>query len=170
MCASMFPWRRATFCGCSKRTASLGAAGWNKFIGKFQPTIARPWTQMAAGNVRGGLAALDRLELDQGRPVELSGKGRGGLICGLRITGRNLDRCLAVSFTWEENHRFTDSIRSGLKERGVLPAEGTRLTVHESLRWTNQQKKDWRRYEPGQVVTFAPSANRPGRLRKSRAR
>ena len=33
--------------------------------------------------------------------------------------------------------------------------------VHESLRWTDQQKKDWRRYEPGQVVTFAPSANRP---------
>ena len=72
-----------------------------------------------------------------------------------------MDRCLAVSFTWEENHRFTDAIRSGLKERGVLPAEGTQLSVHESLRWTDQQKKDWRRYEPGQVVTFAPSANRP---------
>jgi len=43
----------------------------------------------------------------------------------------------------------------------VLPAEGTRLTVHESLRWTNQQKRDWQRYEPGQVVTFAPARNRP---------
>jgi hypothetical protein len=31
----------------------------------------------------------------------------------LRLTdqGRNLDRCLAVSFTWDENHRFTDSIQ-----------------------------------------------------------
>jgi hypothetical protein len=66
-----------------------------------------------------------------------------------------------VSFSWEENHRFTDSIRKGLKERGVLPPEGTRLTVHESLRWTNQQKRDWQRYDPGQVVTFAPSSNRP---------
>jgi hypothetical protein len=72
-----------------------------------------------------------------------------------------LDRGLAVSFTWEENHRFTNAIRSGLKERGVLPAEGTCLPVHESLRWTDQQKKDWRRYEPGQVITFSPSANRP---------
>jgi hypothetical protein len=81
----------------------------------------------------------------------------------LRLTddGKQLDRCMAVSFTWEENHRFTDAIRSGLKERGVLPAEGTRLSVHEPLRWTSQQKKDWRRYEPGQVVTFAPSAHRP---------
>jgi hypothetical protein len=68
---------------------------------------------------------------------------------------------LAVSFTWDENHRFTDSIRKGLKERGVLPVEGTRLQVHESLRWTNQQKRDWQRYEPGQVVTFAPERNRP---------
>jgi hypothetical protein len=66
-----------------------------------------------------------------------------------------------VSFTWDENHRFTDSIRKGLKERGVLSSEGTRLEVHESLRWTNQQKRQWQRYEPGQVVTFAPDRNRP---------
>jgi hypothetical protein len=67
----------------------------------------------------------------------------------LRLTdqGRNLDRCLAVSFTWGENHRFTESIRKGLKELGVLPAEGTRLQVHESLRWTNQQKGNGQRYE-----------------------
>jgi len=43
----------------------------------------------------------------------------------------------------------------------VLPPKGTRLTVHESLRWTNQQKGNWQRYEPGQVVTFAPERNRP---------
>ena len=51
-------------------------------------------------------------------------------------------------------------IRNGLKERGVLPAEGTCLTVNESLRWTNQQKRDSRRYEPGQFVTFVPASNR----------
>ena len=41
----------------------------------------------------------------------------------LRLTdqGRNLDRCLAVSLTWEENHRFTDSIREGLNEMGRAP-------------------------------------------------
>ncbi len=43
----------------------------------------------------------------------------------------------------------------------MLPAEGTRLTVHESLRWTNQQKRGWQRYEPGQVITFAPARDRP---------
>ena len=59
-----------------------------------------------------------------------------------------------------KNHRFTDSIRNGLKERGVLQAEGTCLTVTESLRWTNQQKRDWRRYQSGQVITVAPASNR----------
>ena len=80
----------------------------------------------------------------------------------IRLTqqGRDLERCLAVSFTWDENHRFTESIRNGLREQGILPAEATHLTVHESLRWTNQQKGNWQRYEPGQVVTFAPSSNR----------
>ena len=117
-------------------------------------------TQMAAGNVRQGLEGLDRMNwIKEGKSDYLE-KAAADF---LRLTdqGRNLDRCLAVSFTWEENHRFTDSIRKGLKERGVLPGEGTRLEVHESLGWTNQQKGNWQRYEPGQVVTFAPERNRP---------
>ena len=57
--------------------------------------------------------------------------------------------------------RFSDSIRKGLKERGVLPAAGKSLEVHESLRWTNQQKRQWQHYQTGQVVIFAPGRNRP---------
>ena len=117
-------------------------------------------TQMAAGNVRQGLEGLDRMNWIKEGQSDYLEKAAADF---LRLTdqGRHLDRCLAVSFTWEENHRFTDSIRKGLKESGVLPAEGTRLEVHESLRWTNQQKRQWQRYEPGQVVTFAPGRNRP---------
>jgi hypothetical protein len=114
---------------------------------------------MAAGNVRQGLDRLDRMNWIKEGQADYLQKAATDF---LRLTdqGRHLDRCLAVSFTWEENRRFTDSIRRGLKERGVLPAEGTRLEVHESLRWTNQQKRQWQRYEPGQVVTFAPGRNR----------
>ena len=117
-------------------------------------------TQMAAGNVRQGLEGLDRMNWIKEGQADYLEKAATDF---LRLTdqGRHLDRCLAVSFTWDENHRFTDSIRKGLKERGVLPAEGTRLEVHESLRWTNQQKGNWQRYEPGQVVIFAPGRNRP---------
>lgn len=117
-------------------------------------------TQMAMGDVRGGLEKLDHLNgIREGQSNYLEHAAADYL----RLTdqGRNLDRCLAVSFSWEENHRLTHSIRNGLKESGVLPSEGAHLVVHESLRWTNQQKRDWRRYEPGQVVTFAPAPNRP---------
>jgi hypothetical protein len=101
---------------------------------------------MAAGNVREGLEGLDRMNCIKEGQSDYLEKAAADF---LRLTdqGRNLDRCLAVSFTWGENHRFTESIRKGLKELGVLPAEGTRLQVHESLRWTNQQKGNGQRYE-----------------------
>lgn len=117
-------------------------------------------TQMAAGDVRQGLERLDKMNWIREGQADYLEKAATDF---LRLTdqGRHLDHCLAVSFTWDENHRFTDSIRKGLKERGVLPGEGTRLEVHESLRWTNQQKSNWQRYEPGQVVIFAPGRDRP---------
>lgn len=117
-------------------------------------------TQMAAGDVRSGLQALDRIGwIKEGQSRYLENAAADYL----RLTdhGKALDRCIALSFTWEENHRFTEAIRNGLKKRGVLPADGTPVTVHESLRWTNHQKRDWRRYEPGQVIDFVPSAHRP---------
>ncbi|MGA7215809.1 MAG: AAA family ATPase, partial [Terrimicrobiaceae bacterium] len=117
-------------------------------------------TQMAEGKVREGLQQLDRLHwIQEGQSNYLDHAAADFL----RLTdqGRALDRCLAVSFSWEENHRLTDSIRKGLKECGALPREGMRLEVHESLRWTTQQKRDRQRYEPGQVVIFAPARERP---------
>ncbi|HEY5892339.1 MAG TPA: hypothetical protein VIT91_03830 [Chthoniobacterales bacterium] len=94
--------------------------------------------QMATGDVRAGLEELDRLDwIKECRSNYLEHAAADYL----RLThqGRNLDYCLAVSFTWEENHRFTESIRKGLKEGGVLPIEGTPVTVYESLRWTNHK-------------------------------
>ncbi len=120
-------------------------------------------SQMAEGDTRGGLLALDRMgRIKEGQSDYL----RQAAADYLRLTeqGKALDRCVAVSFTWDENHRFTEAIREGLKKEGVLPVEGTKVTVHESLRWTNQQKQDWRRYEAGQVIEFAPSAHRPAQF------
>lgn len=59
----------------------------------------------------------------------------------------------SVWFTGD-NPWFTDSIREDLKERSPLPAEGTHIEIHESLRWTNEQKQQWQRYEPRRVVTI----------------
>ena len=67
--------------------------------------------------------------------------------------GTQLDRCIAVTPTWEENHRFTVAIRLALRERRLL-TEGRQLIVHDSLQWTVQQKATTSSYQPGMVVTF----------------
>jgi len=116
-------------------------------------------TEMANGNIRGGLKALDRMSwIKEGQADYL----RRAAADYLRLTCPGKDSCIAVSFTWEENHRFTEAIREGMKESGALPRQGDSFTVHESLRWTNQQKRDCRRYEPGQVVAFVPGSGRSG--------
>lgn len=74
----------------------------------------------------------------------------------LRLTrgGTDLERYLAVAPTWAENHRLTESIRSGLQERGLLESAGAEFTVHDSLQWTTQQERNARNYRAGQVVIF----------------
>jgi hypothetical protein len=109
--------------------------------------------RMAAGDARGGLSALNDLGwVKEGRADYL----QGAVDDYLRLTndGKVLDRCLVVAPTWEENHRLTDSIRAGLQARGALAGAATAFSVHDSLRWTNQQKRNVRNYAPGQVVTF----------------
>jgi conjugative relaxase-like TrwC/TraI family protein len=111
---------------------------------------------LSSGAARDGLAALDKLGwVHEGRGNYL--KDAAAAYLHLTNEGRNLDRCLAVSPTWEENRHLTQEIRSGLKERDLLPKEDTACTVHDSLRWTVQQRGNWRNYQRGQVVTLTKS-------------
>jgi conjugative relaxase-like TrwC/TraI family protein len=111
---------------------------------------------LSSGAARDGLAALDKLGwLHEGQGNYL--KDAAAAYFQSTDDGKSLDRCLAVSPTWEENRHFTHEIRSGLKERDLLPKEDTPCTVHESLRWTVQQRGNWRNYQPGQVVTLTKS-------------
>ena len=111
---------------------------------------------LSSGAARDGLAALDKLGwVREGQANYL--KDAAAAYLDLTDEGRNLDRCLAVSPTWEENRHLTHEVRSGLKERDLLPKEDTTCTVHDSLRWTVQQRGNWRNYQPGQVVTLTKS-------------
>jgi hypothetical protein len=49
--------------------------------------------------------------IESGRDNQISLKAATDF---LRLTdhGRDMNRCLAVSFFWDENHRFTDLIRN----------------------------------------------------------
>jgi conjugative relaxase-like TrwC/TraI family protein len=111
---------------------------------------------LSSGAARDGLAALDKLGwVHEGQGNYL--KDAAAAYFQSTDDGKNLVRCLTVSPTWEENRHLTQEIRSGLKERDLLPKEDTTCTVHDSLRWTVQQRGNWRNYQPGQVVTLTKS-------------
>jgi len=111
---------------------------------------------LSSGAARDGLAALDKLGwVHEGQADYL--KNAAAIYFEATDGGRNLDQCLAVSPTWEENRLLTQEIRAGLKHRELLPKEDTAHTVYDSLRWTIQQRGHWRNYRPGQVVTFTKS-------------
>ena len=111
---------------------------------------------LSSGAARDGLAALDKLGwVHEGQANYL--KNAAAAYFQSTDDGKILDCCLAVSPTWEENLHLTHEIRSGLKERDLLPKEDMACTVHDSLRWTVQQRGNWRNYQPGQVVTLMKS-------------
>jgi conjugative relaxase-like TrwC/TraI family protein len=113
---------------------------------------------LSSGAARDGMAALDKLGwVHEGKANYL--KDAAAAYFHSTDDGKNLDRCLAVNPTWEENRHLTHEIRSGLKERDLLPKEETPCTVHDSLRWTVQQRGNWRNYQVGQVVTFTKSVS-----------
>jgi hypothetical protein len=60
---------------------------------------------------------------------------------------------VAVTPTWAEHEAFTRELRAKLKASGAL-GRSTKVTVHESLKWTQAQARNPANYEPGLVVTF----------------
>ncbi len=107
---------------------------------------------MAGGNALAGMVQLDEL----GWVKEAKGQYiQHAAAAYLQATGNgaNLNRCIAISPTWEENHRFTEAIRDELKHRKVL-SNGTILTTHEQLDWTDEQKRNSGNYRPGMLLTF----------------
>ncbi len=107
---------------------------------------------MAGGNSLAGMVQLDEL----GWVKEAKGQYiQNAADAYLQATGNgtHLNRCIAISPTWEENHRFTEAIRDELKHRKVL-GSGSILTTHEQLDWTDEQKRNIANYRPGMLVTF----------------
>ena len=76
--------------------------------------------------------------------------------------GTKVTQVIAVAPTWSENFSFTDGIRQGLKEKGVLK-EGVMLEVVDSLQWTKWQREQVSGYKEGLVVTVTRDL---GKLKK----
>ena len=98
--------------------------------------------------------------LSSGRITEIAGEERPAIIAAeyrsalVRPTssGRRAD-VLVVCSTHAEIQRVTAAIRLERQRAGELRS-GTVLTRHESLNWTEAQKRDFRNYRAGQVLEF----------------
>jgi hypothetical protein len=89
---------------------------------------------MAQGNAQGGMRQLDALGWVHEAKGHYVGEAANAYFAAT-AEGTQLDRCIAVSPTWEENHRFTAAIRDGLKRRNLL-GKGIEITIHDPLDWT----------------------------------
>ncbi|MEI6056789.1 MAG: MobF family relaxase [Lentisphaerota bacterium] len=67
--------------------------------------------------------------------------------------GKDIKNTLAIAPTNKEVDELSKEIRKRVKERGLLTAD-VDLKCFKSFDWTNEQKKDFRKYKEGYVVSF----------------
>ncbi len=62
--------------------------------------------------------------------------------------------CLAISPVWLEIHRFTAAVREQLKLARLVGQEDRNVVTVHSLKWTREEHRLVRNYQPGDVLTF----------------
>jgi conjugative relaxase-like TrwC/TraI family protein len=157
---------RVVFIGDSRQHTSVEAGDFLRVLEKhsslrtvelldirrqIEPTYRQAVKSMAVGGVLGGMETLDRLGW-----IKADGPD---YLCQAVTTvleksqnGTALDSVIAVMPTWAENHRFTEKLRTELKQRGVL-TDGKIVATREPLPWTRAQAQQPKNYEPGMIVT-----------------
>ena len=62
--------------------------------------------------------------------------------------------CLAISPVWLEIHRFSTAVREQLKQAGLIAREERMVVTVHPLKWTREECRRIRNYQPGDVLTF----------------
>ena len=104
---------------------------------------------MAQGQARAGLEALDRLGWVKEDGADYVKRAAEHYV----ESAASKRDVILVAPTWEEIHRLTDAVRSGLKKRGQL-GESQVATVAEPLAWTKAQAETVANYRPGHLLTL----------------
>jgi conjugative relaxase-like TrwC/TraI family protein len=104
---------------------------------------------MAQGQARAGLEALDRLGWVKENGADYVKRAAEHYV---ESAAAKRDVIL-VAPTWEEIHRLTDAVRSGMKKRNLL-GESQPVTVAEPLAWTKAQAETVANYRPGYLLTL----------------
>jgi len=122
---------------------------------------------------KAAVKALDLGQIDEafqkldgmGAIREVSGEERYRRLAADYVQYRQRkESALVVSPTHAEGNRVTEEIRTRLKESSLLQSEGRAMASLVNLNWTEAQRREAKRYAPGQVIQLIQ--NVPG-FRKS---
>jgi conjugative relaxase-like TrwC/TraI family protein len=103
---------------------------------------------IAAGRIAEGYRRLEQM----GAIVETTDPDRLAAEFAQSIKARK--SALIVSPTWHEIEKVTTSVRARLQAEGALGRVENPVEVHESLSWTEAQRRDIRNYRPGLIIAF----------------
>jgi hypothetical protein len=59
-----------------------------------------------------------------------------------------------ISPVWSEIHQFTDVVRRQLRTSGLIAAEDRIYSTVDPLKWTREERRRVRNYQPGDVLSF----------------
>lgn len=106
--------------------------------------------EIAAGKIAEGYARLDQM----GAIAESTGDRHERLALEYSKSIQGGHSALIVSPTWQEIAVVTGAVRARLKTDGRLSGRELTMETHQSLNWTQAQKRDTRNYEPGMILLF----------------
>lgn len=114
---------------------------------EYRQAVAR----LARGDAKGAFDQFNRL----GAVRELDAEGLWSAAASDYVrTVRAGKSCLAISPVWSEIHRFTAAVREQLKLAGLVTREERNVVTIHPLKWTREERRQVRNYQPGDVLTF----------------
>jgi conjugative relaxase-like TrwC/TraI family protein len=116
--------------------------------GEYRPAVETLWTDRVKG--------FERIEkMDAVKQVDFLDRPKETVAAFLEAKERlgKEKTVLVVSPTHADIDRYNEALRDHLKASGELQG-GVSLDRLEALNWTAAQRKDARRYKPGQVLVF----------------
>lgn len=115
------------------------------------PEYRQAVTLLARGDAKGAFDQFNRL----GAVRELDAEGLWATAASDYVrTVRAGKSCLAISPVWSEIHRFTAAVREQLKLTGLVAREERSIVTIHPLKWTREERRQVRNYQPGDVLTF----------------
>ncbi len=128
----------------------LSFASLNEIMRQKPEAYREAVARIASGQIEQGYQQLNRL----GAVVESKDQRYETLAREFVRSLQSRRSALIVSPTWREIADVTGAVRARLKAAGALGQNERTVETHESLDWTEAQRRDARNYRPGHILRF----------------